>query len=303
MYKRIVILVFVLALSVVQAQAQKLNQWKRYRLELVGGLGVTTFLGELGGSDKEGTNFIRDFNFKMTRPVFNLGVRYRLRERIAVKATLNYGILRGDDSQTKQLQRRNRNLNFYSNVFELSGNLEYFFIKEKIGGRYSLKGGSQDISAYAFVGLSALWFNPYGKHKDTGEWVALQPLGTEGQGLVPTREKYSRFTLAIPYGLGMKYRLNRSWSVGLEFGIRKAFSDYLDDVSTTYFDFSKVQNVSQETIDFADPSLGEIPGQTAPNQQRGDARDYDSYSYFSITLSRKLKTAPKGLPKFTRRSW
>ncbi len=307
MIKKTTLLVTVFLLLVAQVNAQFSERWKRYRFELVGGIGPTVFLGELGGANKVGTNFAGDFDFKMTRFALNVGIRYKITERLSTKLGLSYAVLRGDDKQTEQPHRHNRNLNFFSHIVELSNQLEFSFIKEKFGHRYNLRTGTSrvegfNLSAYAFVGLSGLWFNPYGKHKNTGDWVALQPLGTEGQGRVGSREKYSRFTLAIPYGLGVKYGLNRRWSVGLEFGIRKAFTDYLDDVSTTYYDFSNT-DASQETIDFADPSLGEIPGQTDPNQQRGDPTDYDSYSFLLITLSYRLKSGVKSFPKFGRRSW
>ncbi len=307
MIKKTTLLVTVLLLLATQVDAQFSNRWKRYRLELVGGIGPTVFLGELGGANREGSNFARDFDFKMTRFAFNIGARYKITERLSTKLSLSYAILRGDDKETEQADRNYRNLNFFSHVLELSNQFEFYFLKEKYGHRYSLRSTrssfkASNISAYAFLGVGGLWFNPYGKHKDTGDWVALQPLGTEGQGRVSSREKYSRLTFVVPYGIGAKYNLDRRWTVGLEYGVRKAFTDYLDDVSTTYYDFSNT-DASQETIDFADPSTGEFPGKTAPNQQRGDPTDYDSYSFLLITLSYRLKSGVKGFPKFGRRSW
>ena len=299
------ILLLILVTFVIQVDAQYSNRWKRYRYELVMGIGATNFLGELGGADKEGTNFLRDFEFSMTRPAVNIGIRYKILEKLSTKVGLSYGILRGDDKTTNEKFRHNRNLNFYAHIVEFSGQFEYSIIKEKIGHRYNLRRvrglKGLKLNTYLFAGIGGFWFNPYGKNPQTDDWVKLQPLGTEGQGMVGSREKYSRIQLAIPFGIGFKYGIDREWSIGVEFGARKTFTDYIDDVSTTYYDNGDLAAVSPLAATMADPSLGEVPGQTAVNQQRGDPTDYDSYMFLMITLNYKLKTTRKGLPKFGRR--
>ena len=296
------ILLLIAFTFVTQVDAQYSNRWKRYRYEVVYGLGVTNFLGELGGADKEGTNFLRDFEFSMTRPAASIGMRYKILEKLSAKGALSYGILRGDDKTTNEIYRQNRNLNFYAHLVEFSGQMEYSLIREKIGHRYNLRRvrglKGFKLNTYIFVGVAGFWFNPYGKNSQTEEWVALQPLGTEGQGMVPSRERYSRIQVAIPFGIGFKYGLNREWSIGVEFGARKTFTDYIDDVSTTYYDNDALAAIDPLIAQMADPSLGTVPGQTEANQQRGDPSDYDAYMFMMITLNYKLKTTRKGLPKF-----
>ena len=297
-----IILLLIVFIFATEVDAQYSNRWKRYRYEVVYGLGVTNFLGELGGADKEGTNFLRDFEFSMTRPAVSIGMRYKILEKLSTKGALSYGILRGDDNTTEEIYRHNRNLNFYAHLIEFSGQVEYSLIREKIGHRYNLRRvrglKGFKLNTYVFVGVAGFWFNPYGKHPQTEEWIALQPLGTEGQGMVGSRERYSRIQVAIPFGIGFKYGLNREWSIGVEFGARKTFTDYIDDVSTTYYSNAELAAIDPLIAQMADPSLGEIPGQTAANQQRGDPTDYDAYMFMMITLNYKLKTTRKGLPKF-----
>ena len=300
--RRIVLLIVTVFIFLSQADAQSSTRWKRYRYELVAGIGVTNFLGELGGANKEGSNFLRDFEFSMTRPAINVGIRYKILEKLSAKVALTYGILRGDDKTTQEQFRHNRNLNFYAHIIEFSGQLEYSIIKEKVGHRYNLRRvrgvKGLKLNTYLFAGAAGFWFNPYGKNPETGKWVALQPLGTEGQGMVSTREKYSRFQFAVPFGIGFKYGIDKEWSVGVEFGARKTFTDYIDDVSTTYYDNTKLAEKDPLAAQMADPSLGEISGQTAANQQRGDSRDNDAYMFLMITINHKIKTTRKGLPKF-----
>ena len=61
---RIIILTLVVLLFPEISQAQK---WKRQRKEYSIGFGATNFLGDLGGRDQIGTNFVQDFEIKATR--------------------------------------------------------------------------------------------------------------------------------------------------------------------------------------------------------------------------------------------
>jgi len=302
-FKLKIIIFFSLSFFIVRiATAQRASRWSRMRYEVIYGLGGTNFLGELGGANQVGTNFLRDFEVTQTRPLLSIGMRYKILQDLAVRTSLYFGYLHGDDNTTTETYRNYRNLRFRTPIIEFGPQLEYSIFRERIGHRYNLrrvrgiKGFA--INTYFFVGLTGFWFNPQGKYID-GKWYNIQPLGTEGQGLIPTRKKYSHFQLAIPYGIGFKYGLSRKWSVGLDYGVRKTFTDYIDDVSTTYFDNQMIkENYGEIAAYLADPSSGEYSGWTAPGQQRGDARDKDSYMFMSITLTYKLRQNRQGLPKF-----
>ena len=77
-----------------------------------------------------------------------------------------------------------------------------------------------------FAGVAGYTGNPKGLDNNDN-YVALQPLRTEGVD-------YNRGGIAIPFGLGARYKLNKSFDLGFEIGFRKTFNDYLDDVSTNY---------------------------------------------------------------------
>ena len=194
-------------------------------------------------------------------------------------------------------------MRFYSPIVELGAQVEYSVIKEKIGHRYNLrrtKGLQQllRVNTYIFTGFSGFFFNPKGQDS-TGTWHALQPLGTEGQGIIPTREPYSRISVAIPFGIGFKYGIGRKLSIGLEYGMRYTFTDYIDDVSTTYIDNDWIREFNGDlAAEMADRSLGEVPGLSTPGAQRGNPRNNDAYMFTLITVSYKLNTGRNGLPKF-----
>lgn len=299
-------LLIVLALLVVSASAWSQSaRWKRTRWELTGGVGSTNFFGELGGSDKDGKQLLMDIDFRSSRPAFSVGLRYKVLEVLAARVNLSYAIVHGSDENTKNIFRSDRNLSFRSPVYEFATILEYSIIKEKVSHRYNLrrkKGFSLKglhLNTYIFGGLGGFYFNP--KAKYNGKWVALQPLGTEGQGLVETREKYKRISVCLPFGFGVKYSINRNFSVGLEYGGRYTFTDYIDDVSTTYVDNNWLRAERGDMVaDLADPSLkeNEITTIYGAGDQRGNPKYDDFYMFTQVTIVYKLRTGRSGLPKF-----
>ncbi|HIA13207.1 MAG TPA: hypothetical protein EYN69_14245, partial [Flavobacteriales bacterium] len=84
------------------------------------------------------------------------------------------------------------------------------------------------------------WHNPKAKYQ--GKWEALQPLGTEGQGVILGLKQYNRVQAQLSSGLGFYYTFKRKWRLGWELGTRWTFTDYLDDVSTRYVDPALLQD-------------------------------------------------------------
>lgn len=283
----------------------------KVRKEYIIGIGAANFLGELGGANQIGTNFVKDLEFSATRPSVALGMRYKFKPRWAVKGGFYYNLVSGSDALTQEPFRNNRNLNFRSNIFELSVQGEFFFTKEQSGHIYKIKNAkgmkTYDYQGYLFLGIGGFYFNPQAKYH--GSWVNLQPLGTEGQGLPGGGKKYSRVALCIPYGIGGKYAIDKDWSVGLEIGIRKTFTDYIDDVSTVYYDNAAIYNARGEVAAaLADPSLHNFPEslggdatgykQSATGQKRGDSTHKDAYMFIDLTASYKVPYRRRTRSKF-----
>lgn len=288
------------------------RDWMRYRYDLIGGIGPSFFLGELGGNNGIGKNSILDLDFPTTRFGFNVGFRYFLKERIATQATLTFGMINGSDKQTQEFFRNDRDLSFRSPIYELNVRLEYKIRKERAGHIYDLKGvrGERPVKlvTYAFAGIGVFGFNP--KAQIDGQWVALQPIGTEGQNFLPTRKPYKRVQLCIPVGLQVKYLANRYWSYSFELGPRFTFTDYIDDVSKTYVNPDLVASNDKTVPDhiarrLADPKYGterrlstDGVNYSYYNEQRGDPYDKDFYMFAMISVHYKLKATRKGWPTF-----
>lgn len=305
--KKLVLFILFLSFSTVAVQAQRKKTRFLDRSETVYGIGFSNFLGELGGRDMIGTNGIRDLEMILTRPSVHLGFRYRKNPILSFKLNLTYGMVAGRDSLTKEPFRRNRNLSFRSPIFETSLQAEISVLQLKsTKSRYVLRGvrgkSGIDLNIYVFGGIGGFYFNP--KAKLGGKWWALQPLGTEGQGIAASREPYKRIQACFPVGLGFRLPLSdKNWTIGFEYGVRLTTTDYIDDVSTTYFSPTLISQkygpVAAQLSNRSNPSSPDyIPLSAATGQQRGDPTDKDSYMIGTITLTYRLKSGRSVLPKF-----
>ena len=134
-------------------------------------------------------------------------------------------------------------------------------------------------SPYVFAGLSFFALNPQALNLN-GQWIDLQPLGTEGQGLASVGiDKYSLVNWSIPFGLGYKAILEKIARIRM--GLRASQTDYLDDVSAYYVDESALSSLAAE---MANPGNNSI----TPGKSRGNPNTNDWYN-FGITFSYKIK--------------
>lgn len=297
--KRYILVLLALVIIADPSSAQRRYKRNKAKAQFISfGVGATNFLGELGGANMIGSKkiSIRDFDFKSIRPDLNVGYGYQFHKNWATKAELNLAYIGGHDRLTEEMFRNNRNLNFRSPIVELSGRIEYILPYKRKGQQYKLhiKGWSNiDISNFFYVGVAGFYFDPRGKLN--GNWYRLKPLCTEGQTILPTRNKYSNFQISIPMGLGFRYAIDKKWSLSLEYGTRWTFTDYIDDVSLTYVDNDALrQEKGDLAVALSNPSpTASDPGDplyqsTQPGQQRGDPRDKDSYMFLTLSVQYKL---------------
>jgi len=214
---------------------------------------------------------------------FGLGVAYDLTDHIVLRSGLTYGKITGDDKLATDDFLRLRNLNFTSKILEFSLLAEYDF--------FSLQ--EKRFTPYVFAGLGIFGFDPY--TTDTlGTRYYLQPLGTEGQGLSidPSNKPYHRVQPSIPFGLGIKLRVTENITLGYELGMRKTFTDYLDDISNRYTDAAvllaergpKAVELSYRGGELKDGD----PAYPAEGTKRGGSEYKDWYYFQGITLNYRL---------------
>ncbi len=284
--------------------------WRYVRNEISFGVGASNFLGDLGGSKGIGSHGIKDLRVKPTRPSLSIGYKYMITPAMSVRAIAIWGYLSGDDALTQNTIRNNRNLSFRSMLGEFSALVEYYPGGDRVVPNYKVTGiaGTKSITfiPYFYTGIGVSLFNP--KTKYNGDWIALQPLGTEGQGLAGRPDKYKRYTLCVPIGAGLKYMIDRQWAVSLDLSLRYTFSDYIDDVSTSYYKPDEIAAaygpeagvLSDRAVD---PSLNytgvvDMGDGRFNYMQRGNPKYNDAYMFAIISVHYRFKKGQSFIPKF-----
>ena len=271
----------------------------QYKWDFGGGIGAANYLGDIGGkTEKTRQNFIKDLVPSQTHPAVTLFARKRLYPSISLKIHGSYGRISGYDSLSLNPGRFCRNLSFRNDLMELGLQGEFYIYQiNDLGHGFKYR---NDFKLYLFAGAAVLYHNP--KAFIGGNWVALQPLGTEGQGVLPGTQKYGLFQATLPVGAGFYFTLDKVNRIGWELGWRSTFTDYLDDVSTTYAS-PEVFKGNQTAIDLANRtytvdrknSTMELPSVNsyAPGEKRGDPSHNDSYIFSTITYSYVIKGKSK----------
>lgn len=202
------------------------QQWKLKRMEGVIGIGTTNVYSDLGGApNATSLLFIKDITFRSTRPSIYGGLRYRVTPRTSVKANFIYGYSKTSDYEGSR--NENRQFESVTQLFEFSGNYEYYLLPEfrvmRSAAMFNRRGMINDYSSlgiYVFSGLGATFF-----------WPDLK-LPEEREG-----DKYKSnmgITGAIPVGAGLKLIISDKYMIGYEIGYRQSFSDFMDGVKTPW---------------------------------------------------------------------
>lgn len=239
-------------------------------VELGGWIGTSYYFGDLNTK----------FDLMHPGPGAGLIGRYNFNTRLCLKFSANYGFIRADDVYSENAYERRRNINFRSHIGDFSGQFEFNFFPYIHGSR------DKNFTPYLFAGFSAFYYNPYAVY-DGEKTPSLRDLGTEGQF---RGEEYSTFETGLNFGGGLKLDITEEWSLNFELSLRKLFTDYLDDVSTTYPDPDDIQayrpNFTEIALLASDPSLPDAEGNKLgmPGRQRGNSKDNDSYNFFQIGL-------------------
>ena len=233
-----------------------------------------------------GMNYIGDLNnqsaLTLPRPAGGVGLRYRLDNRWALRGEISYGSVACEKDYNKL-----RNLSFKSNILEAAVLAEFNFVPFGPGATERL------WTPYLFGGLAVFHFNPMARYvvgENEEHWAELQPLCTEGQGTsqYPDRRMYQLTQLCLPFGVGVKVRMGKAFSLAAEYGFRMTWTDYLDDVSKTYVGSAFLLENSIDgalAAQLADRS-GEVEDGyvNAVGIKRGDDSLNDWYAYFHISL-------------------
>ncbi len=262
-------------------------------------------IGLFGG----GSYYLGDINpkkqFAQTQIAFGGIYRYNINPHWAMRVNVYQGKIESSDAIIRYNPKRN--LSFRSELTEIALGMELNFFPY-MTGKVSMSGRKKwRATPFIFAGLGYFKFNPQANYD--GTWYNLQPLGTEGQGTTTYHDKkpYTLGGFSVPFGIGAKFSLAKNIAIACEWGLRKTFTDYIDDVSTTYADplilasenSTIAANLSDRTIFGPDEEPVSNVG-----KQRGDSSTNDWYSFAGVTVTFKIRTKKAecaGMPKTKRK--
>ena len=261
------------------ADAQQFSKRKQYNS--VGfSLNAMNYFGDVTPV----TNFT-SFRFGATRVGAGVSLTRRFYPRLSGRFGLTYGRITGDDNLAADPAspdakfRYNRNMSFRNDILEASAVAIIDLIENR--NNYLKR---PDFVPYVFFGVAGFYHNPQGLYKD-GTYVDLQPLKTEGQATA-----YSKTQFSIPFGGGIRYRINRNFDASLEIGWRKTFTDYLDDVGGKYAPANSLTTDQARYFGGGNPIAGGGTGGT-----------FDTPPQLGITRSRTGEFAGFDIPGVSQR--
>lgn len=214
--------------------------------------------------------------------------RHNINSRFAWRAQFMKGTIEAHDADHPNAWQQERNLMVINEV------MEYSVMAELNYRDYVVGVPRRRLMPFMMAGVAVFTHDPSALD-DFGNPVPLQPLSTEGQGFVEGADPYLLGGVAIPYGIGLKGTLGEAMSFQMEFGARKLWTDYLDDVSTVYVDPSLLRGERGQTaVDYSDPSDAGLGGVNSDRAglQRGDPGRNDRYGYFLVSLGFRVSKKP-----------
>ncbi len=193
------------------------------------GIGTLNYTGDLA----------RTYNLLNSRPAVTAFYRSNLSQVVSLRAGITAGGIGASDKRPIDAFAGQRDASFSIFLMEASAVMEYHFMNWR-NDKHILR-----FTPYLFGGLALF--------------------GISGTQNKPS--EYSNVQGAIPFGLGMKYILNPKWYLSLEFGVRKTFFDYLDNVSAG-------------------------TNQLVKNYQYGNPYDNDAYYFVGVSITRTFYEIP-----------
>lgn len=289
------LLIFLTSIEPASGQSQKRNthkqatyrdkkSFKKFSYKSLGiSLSSLNYFGDLAPAPKRMST-----DLSQTRPAYTFSFEHRKGPRFSYRAAFMYGTIRGADSRlgddvedalssdhfTESYYRYRRNVSFKNHIKELSVTFAFDFIENN-----NVYFRRPFVAPYVFTGLTLFHHNPQGKIPardvhgnslpDAGEWIALQPLGTEGQHATLREtdanfglKKYRLLQPSMPIGFGARLKYSNQVNIFCEFSFRYLFTDYVDDVSRNYVDLGVFDNEVARVMSYRGNEIPNIKSQT-----------------------------------------
>lgn len=238
---------------------------------------------KIGGSNYHG-DLAKEIVPEETNLMVGVFAKRNFSDRFAMTAEITYGHISGSDKHFDNYHWRN--LSFYTDIYEVSWQNEVNFRE------YGVNVLDNRSTPFLIFGLSAFMFNP--KAEYNGEEIKLQKLGTEGQNLDGGPKKYKLIQPALLLGMGYKYNLSYNMEIGFKVGFRKTWTDYLDDVSKEYPNYTAIlaeNGQASAWLSHRETEMGHAP--VREGTMRGDPKLKDWFAFAGITISYRFTPSTK----------
>lgn len=213
-----------------------------------------------------------------SHPAMGAFFRVNLNHTWALKTEVNRTRVSGTDANFSQ--NKMRNLSFFSPVTEANFLVEFNYTKY---GPFVLH---EKFTSYVYTGIGGFVFNP--QTVLDGKTYELRDYQTEDV-------VYNRFSLTVPFGIGVKWMASKKFAFEGQLGFRKTFTDYLDDVSTVYPDVdARFTDGGRVSAILADRSIEEYgTPQFSKGYKRGSPEYKDWFMCATVAVSMRLHTKVK----------
>lgn len=213
-------------------------------------VGVSNLVGDIGN-----TKYLQFDSKIISKAPIMLGISYKrnFNPYQGIKISFSSISVYFDDANAKEIYRQKRNISGSNNILEGSLTFEYNFLPINNEVKESI------WSPYIFAGISGISYD-FPNINYTVTQIST------GYRVIPQIENYQRrFSGAIPFGLGIKYKFNYNWAIYGEVTFRPTFTDDLD-----YNNLEKARH----TVDYTN----------IPQSQLSDAAEYfNDFTYNNKT--------------------
>lgn len=262
--------VLIIALFSQWCHAQNFMSWKyNDRYFLIGsGAGWTGYFGELNHGKVFGSGLSN----------VNINIEARLYNHWSARIQAGYYEISGSDANASDSTfEQQRNLSFFSRNLDvsLSGIYHFFPYNRSFHKR-------RTYEPYALLGIGKTKYMP--KTILDGTEYSLRDFATEGVN-------YKKWAWVIPVGLGVKARINDFIDVVLDITYHYTFTDYLDDVSSSYPESSS--GLSRRLGDRR-AEIGEINDEWFNSSQRGNSNKFNKDTYLTVDFKIQIYL-PRGI--------
>lgn len=248
------------------------------------GSGVSSYFGDL--------TYTKQL-FQQVSPSVSTDISVDLNSRFGLRLNIAYTPVQADDKKSIYWPTRNRNLNFKSDILEISTLAEFDIFKAE----------NVMVTPYLFAGPGVFFFNPTTTDR-YGNKVDLKYVGTEGQPgtialagegsnlaegtkmPIKSSKAYETNALCLISGVGFRVQVSELFSIGAEFTYRFTNTDMLDDVSAKQYPNKSLMNPYAYKLTFREDEIH--PNAQPGYQPRGNPLIKDSYYSVQVRVTYQL---------------